>query len=70
MESPRDPGPIDNSVLYDQDNHVSSAVWDGQVRQASFIMFPFVFKCSLFEMTTIAYSLIATFIGAGSTEMS
>ena len=26
------PGPIDGSVLYDQDKHVSSAVWDGQVR--------------------------------------
>lgn len=31
MESPGDPGPIDDSVLHDQDNHVSSAVWDGQV---------------------------------------
>ncbi|KAM1059837.1 protein MAIN-LIKE 2-like isoform X1 [Malus sylvestris] len=26
------PGPIDGSVLYDQDKHVSSAVWDGQER--------------------------------------
>lgn len=25
------PGPIDDSVLYDQDKHVSSAVWEGQV---------------------------------------
>ncbi|CAJ2671645.1 unnamed protein product [Trifolium pratense] len=25
-----DPGPIDNYVLYDQVNHVSLAVWDGQ----------------------------------------
>ena len=25
------PGPIDRSVLYDQEKHVSSAVWDGQV---------------------------------------
>lgn len=25
------PGPIDGCVLYDQDKHVSSAVWDGQV---------------------------------------
>ncbi|CAK8531222.1 unnamed protein product [Lathyrus sativus] len=24
------PGPIDGSVLYDQDKHVSSAVWEGQ----------------------------------------
>ncbi|OWM73317.1 hypothetical protein CDL15_Pgr001431 [Punica granatum] len=24
------PGPVDGSVLYDQDKHVSSAVWDGQ----------------------------------------
>lgn len=29
--SPVNPGPIDVSVLYDQDKHVSSAVWDGQV---------------------------------------
>ena len=26
------PGPIDSSVLYDQEKHVSSAVWDGQVQ--------------------------------------
>ncbi|CAI8583133.1 unnamed protein product [Vicia faba] len=32
MELNEDPGPIDNYVLYDQDNHVSSAVWDGQER--------------------------------------
>ena len=25
------PGPIDDSVLYDQDKHVSAAVWEGQV---------------------------------------
>ncbi|KAK4272231.1 hypothetical protein QN277_020816 [Acacia crassicarpa] len=24
------PGPIDGSVLYDQDKHVSTAVWEGQ----------------------------------------
>ncbi|RVW96146.1 Protein MAIN-like 2 [Vitis vinifera] len=28
------PGPIDQSVLYDQDKHVSSAVWEGQERGA------------------------------------
>eukprot|EP00261_Vitis_vinifera_P024580 XP_010656950.1 PREDICTED: serine/threonine-protein phosphatase 7 long form homolog isoform X2 [Vitis vinifera] len=28
------PGPIDESVLYDQDKHVSSAVWEGQERGA------------------------------------
>ncbi|BAT88978.1 Protein MAIN-LIKE 2 [Vigna angularis] len=28
------PGPIDGSVLYDQDKHVSTAVWDGQERGA------------------------------------
>lgn len=33
MESHVDPGPIDKSLLYDQDNHISSAIWDGQVRQ-------------------------------------
>ena len=26
------PGPIDGSVLYDQDKHVSTAIWDGQVQ--------------------------------------
>lgn len=25
------PGPIDDAVLYDQDKHVSSAIWEGQV---------------------------------------
>ncbi|XP_057460288.1 protein MAIN-LIKE 2-like [Actinidia eriantha] len=28
------PGPIDDSVLYDQDKHVSAAVWEGQERGA------------------------------------
>ncbi|CAN0897495.1 Protein MAIN-LIKE 2 [Linum grandiflorum] len=28
------PGPVDASVLYEQDKHVSSAVWDGQERGA------------------------------------
>ncbi|XP_057735669.1 protein MAIN-LIKE 2-like [Arachis stenosperma] len=32
MEVNEDPGPIDSHVLYDQDNHVSSAIWDGQER--------------------------------------
>ncbi|KHG04238.1 hypothetical protein F383_29459 [Gossypium arboreum] len=32
--SAANPGPIDRSVLYDQDKHVSSAVWDGQERGA------------------------------------
>jgi hypothetical protein len=35
MESyPTHPGPIDDSVLYDQDKHVSSAIWEGQERGA------------------------------------
>lgn len=25
------PGPVDKSVLYDQEKHISSAVWEGQV---------------------------------------
>ncbi|KAL0316767.1 UNVERIFIED_CONTAM: protein MAIN-LIKE 2 [Sesamum radiatum] len=28
------PGPIDDSVLYDQDKHISAAVWEGQDRGA------------------------------------
>ncbi|KAL5579455.1 hypothetical protein UlMin_011897 [Ulmus minor] len=32
MAAVEDPGPIDKSVLYDQESHVSSAVWDGQER--------------------------------------
>ncbi|KAD2139046.1 hypothetical protein R6Q59_016188 [Mikania micrantha] len=28
------PGPIDDSVLYDQEKHVSSAIWEGQERGA------------------------------------
>ncbi|WCJ37421.1 Aminotransferase-like plant mobile domain family protein [Euphorbia peplus] len=28
------PGPIDGSILYDQDKHVSAAVWEGQERGA------------------------------------
>ncbi|XP_059452731.1 protein MAIN-LIKE 2-like [Corylus avellana] len=28
------PGPVDSSILYDQDKHVSSAVWEGQERGA------------------------------------
>lgn len=29
------PGPLDGSVLCDQEKHVSSAVWDGQVELLS-----------------------------------
>ena len=36
------PGPIDESVLYDQDKHVSSAVWEGQV-QTVFLLYMFHF---------------------------
>ncbi|XP_038703728.1 protein MAIN-LIKE 2 [Tripterygium wilfordii] len=32
--SATNPGPIESSVLYDQDKHVSSAVWEGQERGA------------------------------------
>ncbi|KAI5336814.1 PREDICTED: serine/threonine-phosphatase 7 [Prunus dulcis] len=32
MESHINPGPIYKSVLYDQDNHISSAIWNGQER--------------------------------------
>ncbi|XP_050370587.1 protein MAIN-LIKE 2-like [Argentina anserina] len=32
MGSTVDPGPIDKSVLYDQENHISSAIWEGQER--------------------------------------
>ncbi|XVF81492.1 hypothetical protein PTKIN_Ptkin15bG0159500 [Pterospermum kingtungense] len=32
--SAANPGPIDHSVLYDQEKHVSSAVWEGQERGA------------------------------------
>ncbi|CAI9093637.1 OLC1v1029186C1 [Oldenlandia corymbosa var. corymbosa] len=28
------PGPVDDSVLYDQDKHVSAAIWEGQERGA------------------------------------
>lgn len=38
MELNEDPGPIDNYVLYDQENHVSSAVWDGQVGGFSYLL--------------------------------
>lgn len=41
MEFNDDPGPIDNYVLYDQDNHVSSAVWDGQVGGFSYLFIIF-----------------------------
>lgn len=34
------PGPIDGSVLYDQDKHVSTAVWEGQVHFANCHYFP------------------------------
>lgn len=33
MGSNIDPGPMDKSVLYDQNNHISSAIWEGQVRE-------------------------------------
>ena len=54
------PGPIDESVLYDQDKHVSSAVWEGQVHTIFLLsMFHFVlfFLLSLFK----AYNKIHQF---------
>lgn len=42
------PGPIDESVLYDQDKHVSAAVWEGQVfpmAKFSFSYFLCIFCC-------------------------
>lgn len=42
------PGPINDSVLYDQDKHVSAAVWEGQVSflcsLSSSVLFSKVFK--------------------------
>lgn len=32
------PGPVDSSILYDQDKHVSSAVWEGQVQLTKSLM--------------------------------
>lgn len=46
------PGPIDGSVLYDQDKHVSSVVWDGQVllfSGISFVNFPLFKPCRSFD---------------------
>jgi len=39
------PGPIDGSVLYDQDKHVSTAVWEGQVDFANnqYFLFRYLF---------------------------
>ncbi|KAL8460025.1 hypothetical protein ACS0TY_031806 [Phlomoides rotata] len=34
ITDPTKPGPIDHSVLYEQDDHVSSDVWEGQERGA------------------------------------
>ncbi|KAI4304733.1 hypothetical protein MLD38_040207 [Melastoma candidum] len=34
QQSTVNPGPVDCTVLYDQDKHVSAAVWDGQERGA------------------------------------
>lgn len=50
MELNEDPGPIDNHVLYDQDNHVSSAVWDGQVSGFSYLFIIFVKSYKIFSI--------------------
>lgn len=47
MESHIDPGPVDKSVLYDQENHISSAIWDGQVRHELFALILFTIRVSL-----------------------
>lgn len=47
------PGPMDASVLYDQDKHVSSAVWEGQVHASYFCYSYFIhlyFFLSLFKL--------------------
>lgn len=58
MELNEDPGPIDNYVLYDQDNHVSSAVWDGQVIGFSY----------LFIISVKSYKFFSIFILFGINE--
>lgn len=47
------PGPIDGSVLYDQDKHVSTAVWDGQVEFAIRHPFMLYFFCKIFSMACL-----------------
>ncbi|KAF5746143.1 hypothetical protein HS088_TW06G00308 [Tripterygium wilfordii] len=45
--SATNPGPIESSVLYDQDKHVSSAVWEGQIsglREISYLADSFATK--------------------------
>lgn len=34
------PGPLDDSVLYDQEKHVSTAIWEGQVNILAMCYFP------------------------------
>ena len=36
-----DPGPLDPSILYDQEDHVSSAIWEGLVNKILFFSFSF-----------------------------
>lgn len=44
------PGPLDESVLYDQEKHVSSAVWEGQVKGYSEI-FEILFGEKIMNLT-------------------
>lgn len=40
--STANPGPLDPSVLYDQEKHVSAAVWEGQVIALLIVYFMFL----------------------------
>lgn len=44
------PGPLDGSVLYDQDNHISSEIWNGKVKYA--------FNKFLMHMKIIAFYIL------------
>lgn len=48
------PGPVDDSILYDQDKHVSAAVWEGQVFSLYNFSLPVLFYkafviCNMFK---------------------
>lgn len=64
------PGPIDDSVLYDQDKHVSSAVWEGQVPFASgHILFFCLISLSTFTWKIVENNLFGILTGARCTKM-
>lgn len=63
MDALMNPGPLKDIVLYDQEKHVSSAVWDGQVKIFSTLTDNILHVCLIRALTTALWKLCQRLYG-------